>query len=481
MHPWRTYPLGVTTEQYDPGTFALEFQRFLQDLHRLLPPTSDAIRDEIRQHMGVDPAALSSIVENLHPAEHPNLQLALDELVSATPSAKLLGLPVETRMMMDFSLSSLLAGRYRGSAEISPPEYRSVPVDIDHSLPCVEVGIWLLQDGSAPVVVLVVFGQRHTPGEGLRVEVAAPSPSDASRFLSGLRDRMAARNVYRGKVLSFSFSEWGQFNLQFHKLPAIGPTDIVLPAADLDAMERHTVGVARQATALLAAGRHIKRGLLLYGPPGTGKTYSVMYLCNLMPDRTTFLLSGVGEQVLGQAAALARRLAPSMVVLEDVDLVAAERTHYAFGANPLLFQLLNEMDGLAEDVDVIFVLTTNRVELLEPALANRPGRIDEAVEIKLPDAECRRRLFELYLTGLETDIRTLNGLIAGTEGVSPAFIKELVRRATLEAATMRANGQAVVVTGDNLESALHQLTARSTSVLRATLGGTPQDVGDRAN
>jgi ATP-dependent 26S proteasome regulatory subunit len=206
-----------------------------------------------------------------------------------------------------------------------------------------------------------------------------------------------------------------------------------------------------------------------------------MYLCNLMPDRTTFLLSGVGEQVLGQAAALARRLAPSMVVLEDVDLVAAERTHYAFGANPLLFQLLNEMDGLAEDVDVIFVLTTNRVELLEPALANRPGRIDEAVEIKLPDAECRRRLFELYLTGLETDIRTLNGLIAGTEGVSPAFIKELVRRATLEAATMRANGQAVVVTGDNLESALHQLTARSTSVLRATLGGTPQDVGDRAN
>ena len=66
------------------------------------------------------------------------------------------------------------------------------------------------------------------------------------------------------------------------------------------------------------------------------------------------------------------------------------------GQHPLLFQLLNEMDGLAEDADVVFVLTTNRADLLEPALAARPGRVDQAVELGLPDATARRALLELY-------------------------------------------------------------------------------------
>ena len=66
------------------------------------------------------------------------------------------------------------------------------------------------------------------------------------------------------------------------------------------------------------------------------------------------------------------------------------------GQHPLLFQLLNEMDGLAEDADVVFVLTTNRADLLEPALAARPGRVDQAVELGLPDAPARRALLELY-------------------------------------------------------------------------------------
>src|SRR3546814_14903593 len=106
-----------------------------------------------------------------------------------------------------------------------------------------------------------------------------------------------------------------------------------------------------------------------------------MYLCGQMPDRTTVLLSGIGAGALGQAMAIARSLQPSMVVLEDVDLVAMERTMPGHGTNPLLFQLLNEMDGLAEDADIVFVLTTNRVDLIEPALAARPGRVAQAVYI----------------------------------------------------------------------------------------------------
>jgi ATP-dependent 26S proteasome regulatory subunit len=278
--------------------------------------------------------------------------------------------------------------------------------------------------------------------------------------------------VYRGQTLSFGFTQHGGFRLQFVRLPGVDRAQLILPDADLAAIEAHTLGIARRADALRAARRHLKRGLLLYGPPGTGKTWSIAYLRSRMSDRTTVVLNGGSglHQTLGQAVALARDLQPAMVVLEDVDLIAHERTHGDWDTNPLLFQLLNEMDGLAEDADVVFVLTTNRLELLEPALAMRPGRIDQAVEIRLPDADCRRRLFELYLRGVPGDDIDTQPLVAATEGVSAAFIRELVRRAVLRAALTITDGRAPLVTSGHLSDALAELRESGAPLLRALLG-----------
>ena len=82
-------------------------------------------------------------------------------------------------------------------------------------------------------------------------------------------------------------------------------------------------------------------------------------------------------------------------MLEDVDLVAEERSRGP-ASSPVLFDLLDAMDGAAPDADLLFLLTTNRADLLEPALAARPGRVDVAVEIALPDAPARERLLRLY-------------------------------------------------------------------------------------
>ena len=126
-----------------------------------------------------------------------------------------------------------------------------------------------------------------------------------------------------------------------------------------------------------------------------------------------------------------------MVVVEDVDLIAEDRGEYP-GQHPLLFQLLNEMDGLADDADVVFVLTTNRADVLEPALAARPGRVDQAVELGLPDTTARRALLELYRGSLELDAAHLDRLAAQTEGVTASFLKELLRRSAVIAATSGA-------------------------------------------
>ena len=99
---------------------------------------------------------------------------------------------------------------------------------------------------------------------------------------------------------------------------------------------------------------------------------------------------------------LARLLQPAMVVIEDVDLIARDRERHGGPCEEsMLNWLLNEMDGLKEDADILFILTTNRPEELEGALAGRPGRIDQAIEVPLPDDAGREKLVRLYGRGLK--------------------------------------------------------------------------------
>jgi ATP-dependent 26S proteasome regulatory subunit len=248
----------------------------------------------------------------------------------------------------------------------------------------------------------------------------------------------------------------------------------VLPPGVLERIERQAFGIADHAERLRASGRHLRRGLLLHGPPGTGKTLTAMYLAAQMPGRTAVLLTGQSLGAVGASIDLATALQPAMVVLEDVDLVAMDRDYDE--TNPILFELLNGMDGLDEDHDVLFVLTTNRADLLEPALATRPGRIDQAVELPLPDADGRRRLLELYGEGLELTLTGDEPLIATLDGVSPAFIRELLRRAALMVA--EESEGALIVRAEDLERAFEELRHGAGTLTNALLGANPDELDD---
>jgi len=227
--------------------------------------------------------------------------------------------------------------------------------------------------------------------------------------------------------------------------------------------------VARHKDRLLAAGQHVKRGLLLYGPPGVGKTHTVRYLISSLVGTTVIELTGRSLHLIAEACSVARSLQPAMLVVEDVDLIAEDRGMHP-GEHPLLFQLLNEMDGLAEDADVVFVLTTNRADLLEPALAARPGRVDQAVALDLPDLPGRRALFELYRGSLEVDTSRLDDVLARTEGVTASFLKELLRRAALLAATRTPDAPGLAVSAEDLRLALDELLDTRNAMTRTLLG-----------
>ncbi|HEX8498316.1 MAG TPA: AAA family ATPase, partial [Actinomycetales bacterium] len=184
------------------------------------------------------------------------------------------------------------------------------------------------------------------------------------------------------------------------------------------------------------------------------------------------MLSGQALHLIGMVAQLARDLQPAVVVLEDVDLVAEDRGFH-HGSSPVLFELLDAMDGAAADADLLFLLTTNRADILEPALAARPGRVDVAVEIGLPDDEARRRLFDLYGRGvpLELGDADVDRVVERTAGTTASFLKELLRRAVLESLTQASPLRSV--TAAHVDAALDDLLDSSQQITRALLGAGP--------
>jgi hypothetical protein len=344
---------------------------------------------------------------------------------------------------------------------------------------CLRVAIVLASDGSGEGATRsAILFRCPDPEQGrevMTVEVIASREGAGAEIAARLAELTIEHNVYRGQVVSFGRPMFGHHQasiLRFHHREPLTPDELILPPETFDDVRRQVVGVMRHRDRLRSAGQHLKRGMLLYGPPGVGKTHTVRYLVGELTGTTIVQLSGDTLHAIKQACSIARTLQPAMIVVEDVDLIAAQRDMYD-GAAPVLFMLLNEMDGLDEDADVVFLLTTNRADLLEDALASRPGRVDQAVHIDLPDRDARQRLISLYRRGLEVDESRLDTVLDRTDGVTASFLKELLRRAAVVAADREgdeASADAVHVSADDLDAALEDLLDTRNRMTRRALG-----------
>jgi cell division protease FtsH len=433
---------------------------------RALPPTATKLTQRLRDHLGeLDVVPNTSVA--LDPIERANVQLALDEVRETSAVWEEFGLVPDVGNWGGVSFPSLVAGTWHGPGETAR-QFMSVDISTTETVKCLRAGIILCTSGDAPVAVMIYQTQRQR--DELVLEIAASTQEAADALLERLRALMSLKNVLRGKVLTFAYGEYGGFGPSFTSIPSVSRHDVILPEWQLDAIDEHAIGITDVRDALLASGQHLKRGLLLYGPPGTGKTHTVSYLIGQMANRTTIILSGASVAAIGQAGTLARKLAPATIVIEDVDLIGMERGMDGGDHNVMLFQLLNEMDGLQADDDVLFVLTTNRADLLEAALAARPGRIDQALEIGLPSTDGRRALFHLYLKQPIEDI-ALKNAVGRTEGAAAAYIKELARRATLR--SLR-RGQSISTALTETIAEMHTMT---TPLLRSALAAPAQHSG----
>ena len=449
--------------------FAEQFRRMNQLVDERLPRLShrpSALVDRLTGHLGQPARELPVVTGTFAAYDHANVQLALDAWQERHGAGPLVGVSGSGRE--HHSLTELLTSF--GQFDLGAVDYTSVPVGLDAEATCVRFGLFLLTDGSGTPLAALLRGADPRRGEpGVRLEVLCAHAETGRAFLAEIRELTQRHNVFRGQVLSFEAHEFGPGvgPLGFHDRPALERGDVVLPDGMLDLLERQVIGVARHRDRLRDAGHPLKRGVLLFGPPGTGKTHTIRYLLSRLPEFTVVLLSGLGLRFVADACALARLVQPALVVMEDVDLVAESRSMRPGMDNPLLFQMLNELDGLAGDADVAFLLTTNRVDLLEPALAQRPGRVDLAVEVPLPDAAAREALLRLYGRRLVLTAEESAEVVAGTAGTTASFFAELSRRAELLAAD-EGSGRSGLA---HLRAALAELTATREALTSAGAPG----------
>jgi DNA polymerase III delta prime subunit len=453
--------------------FAAAFRTFLEWIHTSFGEENE-VSALVRGSLDSGGAGHSVVSRELAPFEHVNLQTALDAWsAGAGRTVEVHGIALPPHYG-DITLQQLVAGESLPPLRLTAPALADLPNGPGTTLGCLRLALLLVTDQHGRYVVMVQAPNDHN--EALQIEIAGLPVEVAQGLLAELDRLRADLNVYRGHLLDVSLNQMGGVVLTFAGPSGIGRDAVVLPASVLDRVERHALAVAGHRDVLLAAGQHLKRGLLLYGPPGTGKTHTTRYLLGQMDGYTRLVLTGRSLVAVGAVTDLARALQPAVVVLEDVDLVAEERS-LGPASSPVLFDLLDAMDGAAPDADLLFLLTTNRADLLEPALAARPGRVDVAVEIALPDGPARRRLLTLYgrnvpleLTGEDVDLA-----VERTEGTTASFLKELIRRAVLE--SLHDDPALTAVTGAHLARALDDLLDAAQAVTR-TLHGVGVDPAD---
>ena len=426
-------------------------------------PRLTQLGELIREHLGTVPTELPTVTERFPPHRLVDVDIALDEL--AGDEGEIVGVRGGQHLRHE-DFAGHLASTY-AAVSAGPVAYVSVPSGPRTSRRTVARAVRLFRFDGAAVALFQRAADPEYGRNGASVEILTDTPDRATALVGEIHRLMNERSIVRGNVVSFSPGEYGESivgGMAFLERPVVPADEVILPDGLLDRIRAHVVGIGERADALRARGQHLKRGILMYGPPGTGKTLTVRHLLHATPGTTAVLLQGSALQLIGEAARLARAMSPAIVVLEDVDLVAAERGD--FGLQPLLFEVLDALDGLDGDADVAFLLTTNRAEILEPALAARPGRVDLAIEVPLPDLNARKKLFQVYGGELPFSAGALDAAAEQAEGITASFVKEVVRRAVLAAVTDdREVGDA------DLGTALNEMLESTRGISRVLFGG----------
>ena len=232
---------------------------------------------------------------------------------------------------------------------------------------------------------------------------------------------------HQDEVLVYQGGNWQACPGLFKAARKADSDDLILPGTLKQDILADLTQFFRSRELYESLGVAWKRGLLLTGPPGNGKTFLIRTVVGQIGKPCLYVKSFKSERLteetnIGRIFSQARRVAPCVLVLEDLDaLVTGENRSF----------LLNELDGFASNTGILTLATTNHPDRLDPALVDRPSRFDRTYQFPLPDPLSRRVFLDRWLSQISGGHGDRVGetnraeLVDATEGFSFAYLKEL--------------------------------------------------------
>jgi proteasome regulatory subunit len=209
------------------------------------------------------------------------------------------------------------------------------------------------------------------------------------------------------------------------------------------------------------------KGVLLYGPPGTGKTMIAKALAaetnstfiELVGSELVQKFIGEGAKLVKDLFEMARKRAPSIIFIDEIDSIASRRVELGTGgeseAQRTFMQLLGEIDGFNALANVKIIAATNRIDTLDEAII-RPGRLERHIEVGLPDRDGRIEILEIYVTKMKSEKLDLKEIANQTENFTGAELKAL----TTEAGYIAIRSNKKKVTQQNFLDAIEVITGK---------------------
>jgi cell division protease FtsH len=294
----------------------------------------------------------------------------------------------------------------------------------------------------------------------LRVVQPAPAPADAGASASGggfdiqaWMQTWGPRILLAGLVIVSALALRVAGGSRFrHRVHAVRSSTRFTDVAGIDEIREEVLEIAevlREPARFERVGATLPKGIILHGPPGTGKTLLAKAVAgeagvpffSASGSEFVEVYSGLGSRRVRSLFAAARKQAPAVVYIDEIDAVGARRTGHASSGEreQTLDQLLAEMDGFATDPEkpVVVLASTNRLDDLDPALV-RSGRFDRKIAVGLPGRDARREILDVHLRGrpLAPDASAA-AIAAFTVGMAGADLAALCNEAAFEAARAR--------------------------------------------
>jgi len=246
------------------------------------------------------------------------------------------------------------------------------------------------------------------------VNCYAKTREAAKQWIDTFEYDMVKKNQYRGKCL---YAE--KENIYFKDVPKVSWGDIVLSEKVKKDIRLNTVEFLGNEK--YAMSGIMKRGLIMYGPPGTGKTSVVKSIFNELEGKKVSRIYVTAESFrfmsVSKLFEFLEYLGPSVLGFEDVDMIGGNRDTHT--ASNLLGDLLTNLDGMRKHGDPLVVIaSTNKISMMDDALANRPCRFDRKIELGLPSAEHLKTMYFKHIgSNVEDDIIVLSKDFTGSHVV----------------------------------------------------------------